>query len=44
MFLEINLVELKSIGVACFKAGTFSTKVSTPEQRVASREAAAVTA
>ena len=32
------LAELYSAGVACFKAGTFSTKLSTPEQRLASKE------
>ena len=36
------LVELYRAGVACFKAGTFSTNLSTPEQRLVSKETAAV--
>ena len=40
--LKKYLVELYSAGVVCFKAGTFSTKLSTPKQRLVSKESATV--
>ena len=36
------LVDLYRAGVACFRAGTLSTKLSTPEQRLVSKESATV--
>ena len=36
------LVELYRAGVVCFKAGTFSNNLSTPEQRLVSKETATV--
>ena len=38
-----HLVELISAGVVSLRAGTLSTKLSNPEQRLASTEAAAAT-
>ena len=42
-FSRSHLVELISAGVASLRAGTLSTKLSNPEQRLASTEAAAAT-